>query len=191
MKSTRKILSGTIVAAALAASSMFVHAQPQGPGPGWRDGPQGGPGMMMHGGPGPHSMGPGAGGGHRGMGSGTWQNPAAMVEGHLAALKVELKITPEQESAWQAFATKSRQQAATMLARRTEMVKQHHAAPLAAPDRLAQRAAFMKEAAANMETMAGAVKDLYAVLSPEQKALADMHLAQGPMRGQRGRMHGR
>jgi len=135
-----------------------------GPGAG-----RGGPGMMHYG--------PGAGRG------GMWSNPAAAVEGHLAALKVELKITPDQDSAWKTFTDKARQQADTMIARRTQMFSQAPTTTQSAPDRLAQRTEFAKQRLAAMETMTAAVKDLYAVLTPEQKALADRQLAHGPMGG--------
>jgi hypothetical protein len=135
-----------------------------GPGAG-----RGGPGMMHHG--------PGAGRG------GMWSNPAAAVEGHLAALKVELKITPDQDTAWQAFTAKARQQAETMIARRAQMFSAAPATTQPAPERLAQRTEFAKQGLASMEVMSAAVKDLYAVLTPEQKAIADTQLVRGPMGG--------
>ncbi len=112
-----------------------------------------------------------------------WSNPAAAVAGHLAALKVELKITPDQDTAWQTFTTKARQQADTMIARHTQMSSQTPATTLSAPERLAHRTEFAKQRIAGMETMTAAVKDLYAVLTPEQKALADRQLAHGAMGG--------
>jgi periplasmic protein CpxP/Spy len=201
MRNTRKILVGAIAAAALAASSALVYAQPAGQGTGWRDCPgaagssgagrgamghgpaagRGGPGMMHHG--------PGAG---RGGPGGMWSNPAAAVEGHLAALKVEIKITPDQESAWKTFTDKARQQADAMIARRTQMFSQTPATTQSAPERLAQRTEFAKQGLASMEVMSAAVKDLYAVLTPEQKTLADRQLAHGPMgSGGRGMGGGR
>jgi Spy/CpxP family protein refolding chaperone len=127
--------------------------------------------------------GPGAGRG----GPGGWSNPAAAVEGHLAALKVELKITPDQATAWQAFTAKARQQAETMPARRAQMFAQMSATNQTAPERLAQRTEFAKQHIAGMETMSAAVKDLYGVLTPEQKAIADQQLVRGPMGGFGGR----
>ncbi len=213
MRNTRKILVGAIAAAALAASSALVYAQPADQGTGWRDCPYGAPGAgygpgagrgaMGQGpgagrgemGPGMMGQGPGAGRGAMGHGAGygpgagrggpggMWSNPAAAVEGHLAALKVELKITPEQDTAWQAFTTKARQQSETMPARRAQMSAQASATNQSAPERLAQRTAFAKQRIAGMETMTAAVKDLYAVLTPEQKALADSQLAHGAMGG--------
>ena len=193
MKNTRKILFGAIAAAALAASSALIYAQPAGQGTGARDCPYGGPGAGYGPGAGRGAMGygPGAGRGgpgtmHRGPGAGRggmWSNPAAAVEGHLAALKVELKITPEQDTAWQAFTAKARQQAETMPAHRAQMVAQMQATDQPAPERLTQRTEFAKQRIAGMETMTAAVKDLYAVLTPEQKAIADRQLARGPMAG--------
>lgn len=128
-------------------------------------------------------MGPG-GRGYQGGHGHRWSNPKAAVEGHLAALKVELKITPDQEKAWQTFAGKARSQSDTMIARREKFRGQAQAnQTLPAPERLAQRTERMKEGLANMEAMTAAVKDLYAVLTPEQKALADQQLARGPMSG--------
>lgn len=179
MRNTRKMLTGAIAAAALAASSAVVYAQPAGPGAGWRDcpGAAGGPGA----GRGAMGYGPGAGRG------GMWSNPTAAVEGHLAALKTELKITPDQEMAWQAFTTNARQQADAMIAKRKQMFSQAPATTLSAPERMAQRTEFAKQGVASLELMSAAVRDLYAVLTPEQKALADSHLARGPM----GRFGGR
>jgi Spy/CpxP family protein refolding chaperone len=158
MNINRKILVGTI-AAALAATS--AYAQPQGPDAG-------------------------RGGGHHGMhGShhgGKSLSPAARVEGRLAALKVELKITPNQESAWKTFADRSRKQAESRQARR-EQLRNRAKADLPAPERLAQRTAFAKQRVASLENMTAAVTDLYAVLAPEQKKTADQLLARGPRDG--------
>lgn len=44
-----------------------------------------------------------------------------------------------------------------------------------APERMSQHTEMMKQRLAGMETMANAVKDLYAILTPEQKAIADKH----------------
>jgi protein CpxP len=122
---------------------------------------------------------------HGGFGHSMWSNPKAAVEGYLASLKVELKITPDQEKAWQTFTGKARTQADTMIARRAEFSAQAQSGDktLPAPERLAQRTERMKQGLASMETMTAAVKDLYGVLTPEQKTIADQQLARGPMGG--------
>lgn len=50
------------------------------------------------------------------------------------------------------------------------------------PDRMALRTEFMKQRVAGMESLNAAMKDLYALLTPEQKALADQRFghAGGP-----------
>ncbi len=172
MNSNRKVIAGLITAAALAASSSFVYAQTdKGPGPGAERG------GMQH----------GPRGGHEGREHhGRWSNPKAAVEGHLAALKVELKITPAQENAWQAFATKARQQADAMIARHEQRKTQPQKTNLPAPEALAQRTERMKQHVASMEARTAAVKELYAVLTPEQKAIADKQFSRGHKHGFRG-----
>jgi hypothetical protein len=201
MRNNRKIIVGLVAAAALAATTNLVYAHPEGYGPGYGAGnctqgaeacPQGygpgagrgamgyGPGAQRGGfGPGMMGNGPGAGRGGPGM----WSNPAAAIEGHLAALKVELKITPDQDKAWQAFAAKAKAQADTMVARRAQMAALATAANQTAPERLALRTEHMKQGVAGMETMTAAVKDLYGVLTPEQKSIADRQLTRGQMGG--------
>jgi periplasmic protein CpxP/Spy len=194
MRNNRKVIVGLIAAATFAVAGAGVYAQPEGSGPGAGYGPGAGRGAMGYGpGAGRGEMGPGMMGrggreGHRGHGM--WSNPAAAVEGHLAALKVELKITPDQDKAWQTFTAKARQQADAMIARRAQNSAQAPAAKLTAPEILAQRTARMKQGLASMESMTAAVTDLYGVLTPEQKAIADKQLVRGPMGGG-GRHHRR
>jgi periplasmic protein CpxP/Spy len=185
MSNKRKILIGAVAAAALAASSMVVYAQPAGPGAGFRDCPQGSCPDARGFGPGAGRGGMGHGAHHGGMGHGKWSNPAARVEGYLAALKVELGITPDQNNAWQAFTSKAKAQAEAMPARRAQMYAHMSATNQSAPERLAQRTELAKQRLASMESMTAAVKDLYAALTPEQKAIADQHMARGPMGGAR------
>lgn len=109
----------------------------------------------------------------------TGGDPAGAIDAHMGDLKAELKITAEQDSAWQAFTATARKQAQDMLAMRTKM----QAADGSAPDRLAQRSEFMKQRVSGMDSMQAALKDLYAVLTPEQKAIADKRF--GNMGGHR------
>lgn len=174
MNKNHNIIAGLLTAAALAASSSFVYAQAdkspaQGAGPGANRG------EMHHG--------PRDGGDHRHGHHGKWSNPKAAIEGHLAALKVELKITPAQENAWQAFATKARLQADAMTARHEQRKAQPQATSLSAPDQLAKRTERMKQHVAGMEARTAAVKELYGALTPEQKTIADKQFARGGHRG--------
>jgi Spy/CpxP family protein refolding chaperone len=116
-------------------------------------------GWGMGGGPG-YGMGPGRG------------DPAAAVEGRLAYLKTELKITKAQEGAWKKYSDEARKQAESMQATRTAM---QGAASANAADRMELHNKLMKNRLEQSEKMTAAFKELYAALTPEQKALADQH----------------
>ena len=135
-----------------------------------------GRGMGPGGGPGPMGYGPM---GH-GMGPQAYANPGAAAESRLSGLKSELKITAAQESAWKTFADQAKQQAEAMQAL---MTSAQGSAQATAPERLELRNQIMKKRQEQMEKATTAFKDLYAVLTPEQKALADQHFG---MMGGRG-----
>jgi Spy/CpxP family protein refolding chaperone len=194
MTTNRKFLVAAVAMAALAAgATAYAQGGPGyfGGGPGmmgWGAGPgmMGGPGFM-----GPRAgYGPGAGAGWAGArgggyGPGMGANVAENQDARLASLKAELKITSAQESAWNTYAAAMKQQAESMQAMRNQMFA---AAQSGGPEQFTQRAELMKQRAARTETMAGAIKDLYAALTPEQQALADLHfggarVAQSGMRG--------
>jgi periplasmic protein CpxP/Spy len=103
-------------------------------------------------------------------------DPAAMAQAHLARLKNELKITPAQEPAWQAFTGKLTEQAQAARARHEQFMKS--APVVSAPDRMAQHIEQMKQRLADMQAMQTALKDLYGQLGTEQRNILD-HL--GPM----------
>jgi len=179
MKRVTKIAIGTVAALTLGLAAAVASAHPYGHGPGWGMG-QGsgyGPGAGMGPGNGP-MMGHGPMG--RGMGHYAWGNPAAAAESRLSLLKSELKIAPAQEAAWKTFADQSRQQAEAMQALMTTV---QGSAQASAPERLDLRNQIMKKRQEQMEKGTSAFKDLYAVLSPEQKALADQHVGFGMMGG--------
>jgi hypothetical protein len=173
MKRVTKIAIGAATALSLGLAVGAVNAQPYGYGPGWGMGHgQGyGPGPMMGGGYGP--MG-------RGMGPQAWGNPAAAAEWRLSNLKAELKITGAQESAWKAFADQSKQQAEAM---QKLMASVQGSAQASAPERLELRAKVMQQRVEQMAKGTAAFKELYAALSPEQKALADQRVGFGRMGG--------
>ena len=194
MTTNRKFLAAAAAMAALAAgASAYAQGGPGcfGGGPGmmgWGAGPgtMGGRGFM-----GPRAgYGPGAGPGWAGArgggyGPGVGANVAANQDARLAYLKAELKITSAQESAWNTYAAAMKREAESMQALRNQMFA---AAQSGGPEQFTQRAELMKQRAARAETMAGAIKDLYAALTPEQQALADLHFggarfAQSGMRG--------
>lgn len=168
----KKISTAVRIAVGAAALAMAAVATAQpcgGAGAGFGPGMGGGfgPGMGMRGGPG---MGMGPGHGARGP-----VDHAAVADGRLAYLKSALKITPAQEGAWDAFATTSKAQAASMDAMREKMWQ----SGATAPERAAARAEAMQQRATVMAAASKALGSLYAVLTPEQKAVADQNLGPG------------
>ena len=136
--------------------------------------PQGG---MM----GPGSWTPMMGGpGHMGMMR--MMGMADHVEGRIAFLKAELKITEAQMPQWNAFADVLRGNARRMSGVRTTMsgIFGQDSASVSAPDRLdrmEQMISIMLEAAKGTKA---ALVPLYAVFTEEQKKVADQ-LIRGPM----------
>jgi hypothetical protein len=150
-----------IVAAAAVATVIVGTAMAQGPGPmmderGW--------GMWG-----------------RGMGWGMWRGgpwergPEAMldrVEGRLAFIKAELKINETQAPAWNGLADAIR-----------AAVKQHNermralftgeARAKTLPERLDAQEQFLNTRLDEIRQIKGSLKNLYAVLSDEQKKEAD------------------
>lgn len=105
--------------------------------------------------------------------------PLKHVEGRLAFLKTELKITPAQEPQWTRFAEVVRNTAKNAQAAKPPMMQGGTKASTA-PERLAH---YEKTLAARLETvrvLKAAVDPLYASLSDDQKKLAD-ELLMSPM----------
>jgi hypothetical protein len=92
---------------------------------------------------------------------------------------MKLKITPDQAGAWQAYATQVTQEVAAWKDARAHAPQ---VSPSAA-DRMAQRSAQMQQRAAAMAQATQAFTALYAVLTPEQKAVADRTFARMGHRG--------
>lgn len=154
----RKTIIAVIAIGAAAAISLaagIAAAQPYGYGPG------GGMG-------GGHGMGYGGGPGHG--------NPAAAVEARLAYLKTDLKITKAQEPAWKKFSDEARKQAESMQALKSAM---QAGATANAVDRMELHDKLMKSRLEQSEKATASFKELYAALTPEQKALADQHPGRG------------
>jgi len=120
-------------------------------------------------------MGPGMGAmggisGHFGPGGRmAGSDPMASVAARMGEFKTELKITAAQEPGWQVLTGTTTQQAQAMSAMRGKM----HETSGSAPERMALRSEFLRQRTGNMDAMAVALKDLYALLTPEQRAIAD------------------
>ena len=164
------------VGGADAQESAVQQDQWGGPGNGYMMGPwmMGADGTMGAGNMGPGMMG--------------WSDPrAAMcsamgshIEGRLAYLKAELKITDSQEALWTAYTGAMRENAPSMSSRCTAMMAQGQSAALSLPDRLDRHEQFMAAHLDALRAMNKALKPLYAALSEVQKKAADQ-LFWGPM----------
>ena len=131
-----------------------------------------GPGMMGYVGMGPWMM------GQSGFGQAMCSAMAGHIEGRLAYIKAELKITDAQESLWNAYADAARNSGNTMLARCTTMM--NRSASVSVPERLDQNEQLMAAQLDAVRAMNKALKPLYAALGDSQKQRAD-HILWGPM----------
>lgn len=140
---------------------------------GWGWGPHG---MMGHGG---YGMGPwmmGRGGHWRGdpsRRSAMCNRMAGHVEGRLAYVKAELKITDAQETLWKAYADTARDNAKTLVAHCTTLFNQSSSATTSLPERLDLHEQVMAAQLDAMRAMNKALKPLYAALSDNQKKTAN------------------
>ncbi|PWS34371.1 hypothetical protein DFH01_25465 [Falsiroseomonas bella] len=108
------------------------------------------------------------------------------IEGQLAYFRTELRVTDAQMPQWNAFADAVRAQSGRLRQAYTQAMQS--ASQLAsAPAQLERRAALLRAQLDTTQAMAAATSALYAVLSDEQKRLADElmaeHLRDMRMRG--------
>jgi periplasmic protein CpxP/Spy len=100
--------------------------------------------------------------------------PGQFVEGRIAFLKTELKITPAQEAQWQSVAAAMRDNSKA-LNQTVAAMRQGHIT-INAVQRLELREQFAKTRADNTARLLAVFKPLYASLSPEQQQMADQLL---------------
>ena len=125
-------------------------------------------------------MGPGMMGGGTGQ-MGMMSAMAGHVEGRIAFLKAELKITDAQLTLWNAVAEAIRANAKSMGPMSGGMMgTMSQPAPL--PDRLAAREKMMASGLESLHRLKAAIDPLYASLTDDQKKTAD-ELMTGPMGG--------
>ena len=103
---------------------------------------------------------------------------AANVEGRIASLKSELKITDAQTSAWNKFADALRAAGGSMNDMYQQMMQSGPATTL--PARLERRETMLSAHLGRVKTLKEALDPLYASLSAEQKKIADSMMI-GPM----------
>ncbi len=101
------------------------------------------------------------------------------IEGRLAFIKTELKITDAQMPQWNAFADTIRENAKSMSEMHQSMGAQQNS-PKTLPERLAFQDKAMTAHLDALKKTEGALDELYTALSPEQKKIADQIIV-GPM----------
>ncbi len=105
------------------------------------------------------------------------------MDGRIAFLNAELKITPAQQAAFDNYVRVMRQNADEMQAasqnRRAQPAGDAELKPRTALDQLERRAEMTKLVAAQTQRSLDAFKPLYAALSDEQKRAADELIARG------------
>jgi periplasmic protein CpxP/Spy len=97
--------------------------------------------------------------------------PGQLVDGRIAFIKAELKITPAQEAQWQQVATAMRDNAKA-LDQAITTARQSRGS-IDAVQRLELREQFAKVRADNDARLLAAFKPLYASLTPEQQHVAN------------------
>jgi hypothetical protein len=104
--------------------------------------------------------------------------PFEHVEGRIAYLKAELRITDAQSAPWSAFADTMRADATAMKTMHDGMIK--GGMPTAMPDRMAAQHKMMSARIGMMERSEASTKALYASLSDDQRTAFDQMMS-GPM----------
>ena len=121
-----------------------------------------------------YAMGPGCGpmeGGTMFQGGPMSGKAAEFREKRQAELHKKLNLSADQEAAWKTFSEKMQAALPQNRPDREEMRK------LSAPERMDKMLAMMKEGEKHMEARAAALKEFYAVLTPEQRKLFDEQAA--------------
>ncbi len=100
-------------------------------------------------------------------------DPATTTQTHLRQLKSALKITPEQEPVWQAYADRVAAQIKSMANDHEHIYHEEFNKSMTTPERMEKMAANMKARAQDMSNMAVSTKTLYDKLTPEQRTTFD------------------
>jgi hypothetical protein len=120
--------------------------------------------------------------------------PGQFIEGRIAFLRTELKLSAQQTPLFDTLANEMRAGAKTMQERHAQRQQASATtpAPLSALEKLERRSAAMKEMTAAQDRYLAAFRPLYQSLSDEQKKTADQLFAQaGGPDGAMGKMdHG-
>jgi LTXXQ motif family protein len=175
MRSVNKSAVVSLAIAAAIVGTAVAQDQPaqQGTSPGSTWGPRD---MMGNGFMGPGMMGNGAMGPWMIAGSGSAEAMcsamASHLDGRLAYVKAELKVTDAQEPLWNTYAVVARDNTKAMTARCTTMMGKHDP-QVSLPDRLDQNEQLMAAQLDAVRAMNKALRPLYSALSDSQKKTAD------------------
>ncbi|MEJ0068920.1 MAG: Spy/CpxP family protein refolding chaperone [Pseudomonadota bacterium] len=101
-----------------------------------------------------------------------WPLPSRHIEGRIAFMRAELKITGAQERQWDLVASAMRANAQRM-DQMAQQMRANRGQAATAIDRLDQRARFTEVRLANDKSFADAFRPLYQSLSDDQKKSAD------------------
>lgn len=96
--------------------------------------------------------------------------PAEYMEKRLGRLHEQLRLTPEQEPAWQAWTGTMKEKMTQMQERRPDFEAM---GKLPAPERMAQMLERHKEHQKQMESGLASLRDFYGKLTPEQQKVFD------------------
>lgn len=110
-----------------------------------------------------------------GMGGGSGPMAGRYTAGMTAFYKAELDITPAQEPQWSAFAVAMRDGMNAM--REAAPQRMSAGQPQSAPERMDAHVARLSAALESAKAITTAGKALYAVLTPEQREIADQFMA--------------
>lgn len=101
-------------------------------------------------------------------------DPIARTEEHLARFKAALKVAPGQETAWADYASKVR---AAVKGIEDESAAARREIVSTAPARLDRHIALLRARLKGFERIDAALKELYVVLTPDQRQVADDYFA--------------
>ena len=175
-KSKLAILAVAGVLAVVSVGAVMAHDRSGGWWGNW------GFGHMMHG---------RGGGGHMMMGQGGGNWMFERVDGRLAFMKTELKITEKQSTAWDKLAETIRTTSEAhrdMMRSRMEERRSGDFFKKPLPERLAYQQTHLEARLEQVKSVSEAVDQLYAVLDTSQKKAADEIVL--PMMGMGGGMMG-
>lgn len=116
--------------------------------------------------------------------------PGRFIEGRLAFLRTELKLTEAQQPLFEKLADEMRATAKATAARHAERRSNPKAGPASAVEKMERRNAMMKQVSAASDRFLEAFRPFYASLSEEQKKTADLLFARhGGKRHHHGMRH--